>query len=294
MSRWLAAKVAAPTAAIGFALVVVAAATVAPIAAAAPIAVHVSLTPSAVAFGDPTLGEVAVTVDRRLVDPDAVRASIGVAPLTELEPQQTSRVDAGDLTVLRYRLVAGCVGENCVPLGRTRTVTLTPVRVEVRLRGGGSAVVTRPWPKVTIASRVSVAAAYADTPPFQRNVALPGPSFRVRPTHTALWLDVATLLLGLGAALAAAFALRSLLLRARGRARDGRSELERALELTRASALRPSADRRRALSLLARVVRRRDASAAGLAERLAWSPAEPGPQEITSLVDSVEQGVTEP
>ena len=287
MSRWLAAKVAAPTAAIGFALVVVAAAT------AAPIAVHVSLTPSAVAFGDPTLGEVAVTVDRRLVDPDAVRASIGVAPLTELEPQQTSRVDAGDLTVLRYRLVAGCVGENCVPLGRTRTVTLTPVRVEVRLRGGGSAVVTRPWPKVTIASRVSVAAAYADTPPFQRNVALPGPSFRVRPTHTALWLDVATLLLGLGAALAAAFALRSLL-RARGRARDGRSELERALELTRASALRPSADRRRALSLLARVVRRRDASAAGLAERLAWSPAEPGPQEITSLVDSVEQGVTEP
>ena len=285
-------RLAAAAAAIGCALVVVAPAAAAT-AAATPIAVQLSLTPSAVAFGDATLGEVDVTVDRRLVDPGAVRASVGVAPLTELEPTRISRVDAGDLTILRYRLVAGCVGEDCVPSGRTRTVTLTPVRVEARLRDGSRTVVIRRWPTVTVASRVSAAAAYADTPPFQRNLALPGPSLQVRPSRTALWLDVAAALLGLGAVVAGAFAFRSLR-RERGRVRDGRSELERALELARASTLRPSADRRRALSLVARVLERRDASIAGLAARLAWSPAEPGPEEITALVESVEQGPTEP
>ena len=281
-------RIAAVAAVIGCTLVGVAPAAAATPAAAAPIAVEVSLTPSAVAFGDSTLGEVTVTVDRQLVDPGAVHASVGVAPLTELEPRRVSRIDAGDRTILRYRVVAGCVGEDCVPVGRTRTVTLTPVTVEARLRDGRTTVVTRPWPRVTVASRVSVAAAYADTPPFQRNVALPEPSFRVRPSQAALWLDLATLLLGLGAVAAGTFAFR-FLRRERARLRDVRGELERALELVRASTLRPSADRRRALSLLARLLERCDAAIADSAERLAWSPAEPGPEEITALVDSVEQ-----
>ena len=261
--------------------------------AAAPITVRVSLTPSSVSFGDPALGEVDVTVDRRLVDPRAVHASIGVAPLTELEPARVSRVAAGGLTVLRYRLVAGCVGEDCVPAGRSRTVTLTPVRVEARLRDGSTAVVTQPWPKVTVAGRASAAAAYADTPPFQREVGLPGPSFQVSPAHAAVWLEVAAGLLGLAAFLAGAFAVRSFR-RERRQARSHLGELGRALELARASTLRPAADRRRALSLLARVLERADATAAGAAERLAWSPAAPAPDEITALVDTVEQGQSEP
>ena len=289
MSRLLAAATA-----IGCALAIVATASVAAAAATPPpVEVQVSLTPSAVAFGDPILGEVDVTVDRRLADPDAVRASIGVAPLTELEPSRVSRVTAGGRTVLRYRIVAGCLGEDCVPSGRTRTVALTPVRVEVRLRDGSSAVVTRPWPRVTVAGRVSAAAADATTPPFQRDLALPGPSFGVRPSRAALWLDIATVLLGIGAVLAGAFAARSLR-RGRNHPRDSRSELERALELARASTLRPSPDRRRALSLLARVLERRDATAAGSAERLAWSPPEPGPEEINALVERIEQRPAEP
>lgn len=259
----------------------------------APITVRVSLTPSSVSFGDPARGEVDVTVDRRLVDPRAVHASVGVAPLSELEPARVSHVDAGGLTVLRYRLVAACIGEDCVPSGRSRTVALTPVRVEAKLRDGSTAVVTGAWPKVTVAGRASAAAAYAETPPFQREVGLPGPSFPVSPAHAAVWLEVAAGLLGLGAILAAGLAVRSFT-RERQQARARLSELGRALELARASTLRPAADRRRALSLLARVLERGDATAAGAAERLAWSPVAPGPDEIMALVDIVEQGPAEP
>ena len=287
-----AALATAAAATLGCAVAAVAPATAAA-AGATPITVHVSLTPSAVAFGDPALAEVDVSVDRRLVDPRAVRAVIGMAPLTELEPARVTRVDAGSLTVLRYRLVAGCVGEDCVPTGRSRTVTLAPVRVEAQLRDGSTAVVTRPWPRVTVATRVSASAAYADEPPFERETALPGPSFQANPSHAALWLDIATLLLGLGAVLAGAIAVRSLR-RERRRTRDGRGELGRALELARASTLRPGADRRRALSLLARVLERHGAVSSSSAERLAWSPAVPAPEEISALVDSVEQGPSEP
>ena len=62
----------------------------------------------------------------------------------------------------------------------------------------------------------------------------------------------------------------------------------------RASLQRPSADRRRALSLIARVIGQHDASIAVAAAELAWSPAEPGPQEVTAIVESVEQGAQQP
>ncbi len=294
-------RLVAAAATLGCALALAAGAaggTVGTVATAAPITVTVSLTPSSIAFGDPARGEVDVTVDRRAVDPRAVRVSVGVAPLSELEPARVSHVAVGDggdgdgLTVLRYRLVVACIGEDCVPSGRSRTVALTPVRVEAKLRDGSTAVVTQAWPKVTVTGRASAAAAYAGTPPFQGEVGLPGPSFPVSPGHVAVWLEVVAGLLGLGALLAGVIAVRSFT-RERRQARARLGELGRALALARASTLRPAADRRRALSLLARVLERGDATAAGAAARLAWSPATPGPHEITALVDAVEQGRVE-
>jgi hypothetical protein len=51
---------------------------------------------------------------------------------------------------------------------------------------------------------------------------------------------------------------------------------------------RPVPDRRRALALLARVLRNRDAGLGPAASDLAWSEPPPDPQSIDALVGDVE------
>jgi hypothetical protein len=67
------------------------------------------------------------------------------------------------------------------------------------------------------------------------------------------------------------------------------TELEEALALAREAESRPAADRRRALALLERLLRPRDARLAGEARNLAWSAPPPEPDELDDLVTEVEQ-----
>ena len=65
--------------------------------------------------------------------------------------------------------------------------------------------------------------------------------------------------------------------------------LARALALVRAARARPAPDRRRALGLLSRTLRRRgDAGEASAAADLAWSEPEPDPDRMGQLADRVE------
>jgi hypothetical protein len=77
--------------------------------------------------------------------------------------------------------------------------------------------------------------------------------------------------------------------RARGPARS-MDPLERALALVEQARTRPPADRRRALGLLARALRRVGATATGQAAAdLAWSEPEPDAARMTLLVERIEK-----
>jgi hypothetical protein len=93
--------------------------------------------------------------------------------------------------------------------------------------------------------------------------------------------------------LAALALLRPIILPRRARALGREAELEplaRALALVRASLTRPAPDRRRALGLLSRTLRRRQEPATGQAAAdLAWSEPEPDPRSIEALIDQIDR-----
>jgi hypothetical protein len=69
---------------------------------------------------------------------------------------------------------------------------------------------------------------------------------------------------------------------------DTADELARALRLVREAETRPVPDRRRALALLARVLRNRDVRLGPAVSDLAWSEPPPDPQAIDALISGVE------
>jgi hypothetical protein len=157
-----------------------------------------------------------------------------------------------------------CLDPACVPGPRPRSLKI-----------GGA--------RVVIVPRTKAAQVEHPLRAFERQTAVPPPSYRIKPEL------LRTLCLVLAAALAAAAValvwpvVRKLV----PEPRDDRTPLQRALDLVRESARRDPHDRRRALDLLARVLGR-DPSARRALD-LAWSRPDPEPSGITSLVDSVER-----
>jgi hypothetical protein len=123
---------------------------------------------------------------------------------------------------------------------------------------------------------------------FLHPTALPPPTYRFAPSTTrdVLFALAAVLVL------VALLLVRPLVWRARVRAPEPQPEqLARALALVRASLTRSQADRRRALGLLSRALRRRHEPAVGQAAAdLAWSEPEPDPRRMEDLVDRIERG----
>jgi hypothetical protein len=160
--------------------------------------------------------------------------------------------------------VLQCLDPACVPGPRPRTLTV-----------GGT--------RVLIVPRASPAQVEHPLRSFERQTAVPPPSYGIRPVL------VRTLALVLAAALvAAAVALAWPVGRRLVPApRDDRTPLQRALDLVRESLRRDPRDRRRALDLLARVLGR-DRRARHALE-LAWSRPDPDPSVVSSLVETVER-----
>jgi hypothetical protein len=135
-------------------------------------------------------------------------------------------------------------------------------------------------------SRVSAADLAAAKPPFAADTAPGSPTYRIAPATAATALVVIA-----AVAAAAAAALLTLEARAvahrRRRPSDG-DELSRALRLVREAEGRPAPDRRRALALLARLLRGHG-SLDRTASDLAWSQPEPETHAVDDLVTRVEQ-----
>jgi hypothetical protein len=250
-------------------------------APSAPVAVHVTFAPPLVQFGDPTTVRIDVELDRGAVRPSTLHLTPDLAPLTALSAARTSRTVSGRLETVSIVQRVACLSAPCL----ARTVTLHPVRASATTRAGSVSSASAA-PQLEVGSRVAAADLARATPHFAADTAPPAPSYRISPSTAATVLDVIAVLAASGAA--ALVALQVLAVGRRRRRTGPADELDRALRLVREAETRPVPDRRRALALLARVLRSRDVRLGPTVSDLAWSEPPPDPQAIDALVGDVE------
>lgn len=250
----------------------------------APLAVAGSFEPASVQFGDELTATVTVLLDRSSVRAETLRLADDLAPLTQLGPSRTSRTVDGRLETVTVRVPVACLTDPCVARAGANGIALPRLRASVASRGGSLDAVAVQWPRLRVGSRVAAADLASATPRFALDAAPGRPGFRLPP---AMLLPA----LGALAAACAAGALALLLLeldRLRRARRPAPGELERAVRLVRESARRPAADRRRALGLLGRLLRARDAALGSAADDLAWSESGPDGERLRELLERVE------
>jgi len=247
----------------------------------APLVVRASFDHPIVSFGDPVTVRVDVELDRRAVEASTLHVTTDFAPLTLLSAATRTRTVSGDLETVSIVQHAACLTAPCL----ASTLTVHPVRVSATRRDGGVSVGSASL-QLQLRSRVTAKDLAPASPHFVADVSTPPPSYRIAPGTAALLLDVLAALAAGGAA--ALVALQLLAVRRRRERAERGDELERALRLVREAEDRPVPDRRRALALLARLLRSRDDTLGHEASRLAWSAPTPEPPAIDALVTDVE------
>jgi hypothetical protein len=239
-------------------------------------------------FGDSVTAGVEVLVPTKGVDPESVRVDAGFAPFALAAQPVVERGDDGATALLRWRFRLECLEHACLPREAGLGLVLPPATVRFVRRTGRAGSVTVGWPQVRTASwlggddagLLGWRAALSPLPAFD---------YRVPPRPLAVLLGVVAIALAAAGAALLWPALRGAVPHAHAPA-DRRSVLDRALAAVRSAAGgEDPAERRRALDLLARELRRgarRDE--ARDARRLAWSRGAPVRTEMEELADRVE------
>jgi hypothetical protein len=248
-----------------------------------PIRGRAQLLPASVEFGDQLNAQVAVIVDPAKIDPHRVRVSESFAPLTVLGPTRTRIVAEGSMDAVALSTPIACLDQACVSTTGVRSVTLPAVRVTVT--EGRTAPLTLHWPVLSVQGRVAKSALASAATALHADASPPAVSYRISPS-TLAWLLIAAA--GLLAGAAIALTAREIQRVLAARRRTSEDEVTRALALVRDAERRPAPDRRRALDLLARVLRG-DRTAAEVRD-LAWSEPEPGSGDLSALVERLEIG----
>jgi hypothetical protein len=256
-----------------------------PAAAADPppaVEAQAVLSPQIVLFGDTLTARVDVTVDPARVDPDSVRVRTDFAPWELVEPPRRARKDGRGTAYVSVTFVLRCLTSPCVPPRDTAPRDFPPALVTYA--GDGRLEVE--WPRLVVHSRIPDRAPQF---PWKADVvSLPAVSYRLPPgVLLGLLLGGAVLLTLSGGALA---------YRARPPRRVAPEPLpapppepplpplERALVLLEDPHPQDgTADRRRALELVADALAGRDEGLAANARALAWSEHDPPPSETTGL-----------
>ena len=268
-----------------FALVLAAAAALAPCtnARAAAVQVRAALDRDTVEFGDPVTATVTVFLDRATAASE-VRVQETLAPLTQLGRTRVTEVSRGALHTITYSARGSCMDHRCISTGGSKRIALRPVVVEVANKK-----VTGAWPLLEVRTRVSPADVAQTRPPLRSDTSPPAVSYRFAPGHLARALEIAAAVLAAAGALLGGWTAAALFRSRRPVAPP--SGLERALALAREAERRPPSDRRRALGLLAHLLGTRDPRLAGAADELAWSAPAPTEDALAELVAEVEQEV---
>ena len=261
-------------------LVALAALVLAAPSAAAPLTVRTSFDDETVQLGDVVRAHVAVLVAEG-ASASSVRVNEDLAPLTPVSPLQVAR--RGD--VVEFSRTFVCLSAACVSDRGDATPRLAPVQVAARV-GERPVRALKSWPVLRVRGRVSPADLSRASPPFRASLAPPSPSYAVAPSTLAWLLDGVAIVLALGALALVALAIRR---RASERGPPRTDELARAVRLAREAETRPPPDRRRAVGLLARVLRSRDTKLAASANELAWARPQPERDDLEQLVDDVER-----
>jgi hypothetical protein len=245
----------------------------------APIAVRASFDHASIGFGDPVTARVVVALDRDAVRPGTLHVDHDLAPFTTLTVPRTTRSVAGRLETVTIEQRVACLVAACL----SRTIALPRAHASVQSHDGGTQTASAAWRRLHLRSRVTAADLARAAPRFAADTTPPPPHRRVSATPLEL---VAALVAG------AAVVLLALEAAARARRRrpgDEGDELARALRLVREAEERPVPDRRRALGLLARLLRTRDAALERAASDLAWSRRAPERPAVDALVGDVER-----
>jgi energy-converting hydrogenase Eha subunit A len=280
-------RIAAAAVALGLVatVLVLALARTAPVRGVEPretLVVSTSFAPSVVQFGDRVVARVVVLADRQALDTSRLRVTQDIAPLSRLPGAHVTRTTRGRLFVATYEVPATCIVDACL----APSLRLPPARADAPQRDGGTAHAQAPWPVLAVGSRVTATDLKASRPHLRGDTSAPSISYRIDPATLSYLLDAAAVLLALTGVGLAAWQATALV--RRRRRTDQRSEVAFALELVREAASRPPEDRRRAVGLLARVLRRNDDQLAATADNIAWSRPKPTPEGLAALADRVD------
>jgi hypothetical protein len=230
--------------------------------------------PSDPLFGDTFAYVVEVHIDASKAG--RVRIGTDVGPFTRVVPTRTSRSVSNGVARITVTQKIACLAARCIPGAQGKAVALPRALVTVDGVGTSAQPIL-----VQIRTRVADAEVRASKPVFRRPATLPPATVRVDPVLAQAAL-VALFVAGL-------VGIAAPLRRRRPGAGPARrpDPVARAVRLLRESATRDTPDRRRAASLVSRVVGEADLAAA--AARVAWSRGDPGPPDAAALADRVDR-----
>jgi len=233
-------------------------------------------------FGDVVSARVEVLLDRGRVDPAAVRLRSSFEPYEPAAPQRTERLDAGELTRLRFTFRLRCLVEACLALTAANGFAFPAGAV----LEGGERVAAFEWPEIALRWRV----AQPGTEPgsagaWRVNITeVPAATFRIAPG----------VLVGLLAALAGVLVAAGVVLLVAALRRTPSAPrrlppLERALLLLDAARRRAEfEEERKALDLLAvELSRHGESDLARAASELAWARLRPASEATDRLTERV-------
>jgi hypothetical protein len=247
--------------------------------------IRTSFEHSVVGFGDRVHARAVVILDKSVAD--HARVNLSVAPLLQLGAAHVTRVANNGLVALTYDVDAVCIYEECVGKGGRKLIHFPDVTATTM---SGAVLASAKWPPLDVRGRVVAADLAPTQPPLKFDVLPPRVDYRVSPTTLATLLTLLAAVLAVAGVGLAGWQLAALR-RERAAWAEPLTELQRALTLARESESRSAPDRRRALALLERLLRPRDARLAREARDLAWSSPPPGPEALDELVSEVESKV---
>jgi hypothetical protein len=258
----------------------------------ASLDVSTSISPAWIYFGDQVTARVDVIVDPSRVEPESIVVQPSFRPWEQVGAAKVSRTEAGGIARHTEWFTLECLSSPCLPRGTTvEPFYLQSVKVIARTMDGSMLKAEHTWPPLGVSGRFLPPESGNVRPALRPDTSLPKATFRASPSLLALLLDVFG-----GVALAAAVVLALLRVgrwwAARRYPRDTRPPLVRALALVQQAESRDVDDRRRAASLVARLLSGQSDVANDAAET-AWSREEPSARELEELAGKIETVIAE-